>query len=375
MEALILSCSTGGGHNAAGRAVFEELTHRGHHAVMLDPYSLVGHNVDKKVGGTYTTIAQRAPALFGAIYRLGDAYTRLPVPSPVYAVNFAMVNAMHTYLQAHPCDVAFMPHVFPAEILTCMKRKGLPVPKRIFIATDYACIPFTEETDCDGYMVPARDLVPEFIRKGIPESKLFPTGIPVAHAFREPVTKAEARLALGLDADKTYLLLSGGSIGAGGIVRTLQALVPWLAYRPLARVIVICAGNQPLLTKLEASYGQDPRITILPATKRMALYLRACDVYLSKPGGLSSTEAAVSQTPLIHIAPIPGCESRNMAYFQSHGMSIAVGKQIEELPAALERLLTDQAVAEMRRCQQQSIPADAAVKICDLAQQLVEGKP
>ena len=40
MEALILSCSTGGGHNAAARAVKEELLRRGHNAVMLDPYTL-----------------------------------------------------------------------------------------------------------------------------------------------------------------------------------------------------------------------------------------------------------------------------------------------------------------------------------------------
>ena len=38
MEALILSCSTGGGHNTAAQAVFEALTERGHHAVRMDPY-------------------------------------------------------------------------------------------------------------------------------------------------------------------------------------------------------------------------------------------------------------------------------------------------------------------------------------------------
>lgn len=37
MEALILSCSTGGGHNTAAQAVFEALTERGHHAVRMDP--------------------------------------------------------------------------------------------------------------------------------------------------------------------------------------------------------------------------------------------------------------------------------------------------------------------------------------------------
>ena len=38
----------------------------------------------------------------------------------------------------------------------------------------------------------------------------------------------------------------------------------------------------------------------------MADYMAACDVFITKPGGLSSTEAAVAGIPLIHISPIPG---------------------------------------------------------------------
>lgn len=48
MDALILSCSTGGGHNAAARAIKEEMTRRGHNAVMLDPYRLAGTTLTKK---------------------------------------------------------------------------------------------------------------------------------------------------------------------------------------------------------------------------------------------------------------------------------------------------------------------------------------
>ena len=50
MEALILSCSTGGGHNTAAQAVFEALTERGHHAVRMDPYTLVSEELQIKSG-------------------------------------------------------------------------------------------------------------------------------------------------------------------------------------------------------------------------------------------------------------------------------------------------------------------------------------
>lgn len=49
MEALILSCGTGGGHNAAGYAVKEELERRGHNVKMLDPYTLKGNHIDRLI--------------------------------------------------------------------------------------------------------------------------------------------------------------------------------------------------------------------------------------------------------------------------------------------------------------------------------------
>lgn len=82
MDALILSCSTGGGHNAAARAIKEEMTRRGHNAVMLDPYRLAGNDLDKKVANGYIKIAQKTPRLFGAIYGIGNGYRRLPIKSP-----------------------------------------------------------------------------------------------------------------------------------------------------------------------------------------------------------------------------------------------------------------------------------------------------
>ena len=105
-------------------------------------------------------------------------------------------------------------------------------------------------------------------------------------------------------------------------------------------------------------------------TDQIPLYLRACHVCISKPGGLSSTEAAVTGTPLIHISPIPGCEVRNMEYFSSHGMSLAVGNELEKLPSALKQL-EDKAVREqMRKNQRQYVPRSSTDTVCSLAEQL-----
>ena len=45
MRILILSCNTGGGHNAAGRAVKEIFEKNGDEAVLLDYLCLAGNKV------------------------------------------------------------------------------------------------------------------------------------------------------------------------------------------------------------------------------------------------------------------------------------------------------------------------------------------
>ena len=372
MDALILSCSTGGGHNAAGRAIMEELESRGHHVKMLDPYALTGGNLERIVGNGYIKVAQNTPRLFGAAYKLGEEYRRLPIHSPVYTLNKLMRKRMQAYLQEHHFDVVFMPHVFPGEILTGMKNRGIALPETIFISTDYACIPFTEETDCDYYIIPAKELKQDYIRRGIPEEKLIPAGIPVRRAFRETMTREEAAAELGLDKDKRYILLSGGSIGAGMIGETINVLSRYLRTHPDHRLIAICGSNGKLMEKLRAEYGGNSQIMLITSTDRMAQYMKLCDAFLSKPGGLSSTEAAVSGTPLIHISPIPGCETLNMSFFERCGMCIAVGRNIEQIPEAIERLQSENFTARMIENQRAHINPNAAAEICDLAERTVK---
>ena len=88
MEALVLSCSTGGGHNAAAKAIVSQLKESGHTVTFFDPYSLQSDHLAHVVGTTYMTFVQHTPDLFGWVYRIGDAYSRMqkkiPIHSPVY---------------------------------------------------------------------------------------------------------------------------------------------------------------------------------------------------------------------------------------------------------------------------------------------------
>lgn len=82
MEALILSCGTGGGHNMAGKAVADELKNRGHTVTFIDPYQLVGKNTADHVGkpvyqaGSAFSKSVRMVLLYGGI--LSEVFDTLP---------------------------------------------------------------------------------------------------------------------------------------------------------------------------------------------------------------------------------------------------------------------------------------------------------
>ena len=368
METLILSCGTGGGHDAAGRALQEELTRRGHHVTMMNPYTLKSERTADRINNTYIRVAQRVPQAFGAAYGIANLYRRLPFRSPVYFANRQMVDTMQDYLSEHHFDVVLMPHLFPAEILTNMKEQGLEVPKMIFVATDYTCIPFTEEPDCDAYVIPSEELTPEFTRRGIPAEKLYPLGIPVSRRFSEPMSRDEAAAKLGLDPEKHYILVSGGSIGAGNMTAVLRTLCRLYRDDRETQIIAICGSRSELSDRLRAQYGD--RVTILDHTDQMDAYLSLCEIFLTKPGGLSSTEAAVVGVPILHIAPIPGCETRNVRYFRRLGMGIPVRRSRRTLCRAVGAV-EDRSVRDgMIQQQHRYVPADASAEICDLAEQL-----
>lgn len=138
--------------------------------------------------------------------------------------------------------------------------------------------------------------------------------------------------------DRRTLLLSGGSMGAGAIINAVRALLPYLEQNANCDLNILCGSNETLFDSVETEFTKNRQITPMHSTNKMALYLKASDVFISKPGGLSSTESAAAGVPLVHISPIPGCESRNAEFFAKEGIAVKVENTETELLSAVERL-------------------------------------
>lgn len=80
-----------------------------------------------------------------------------------------------------------------------MRDHGICLPPHFADCHRLHLHPFTEEVQCDRYVIPSDDLCPAFTRWGIPKERLYPLGIPVDQSFENPPDKQESLRRLGLD--------------------------------------------------------------------------------------------------------------------------------------------------------------------------------
>lgn len=359
MKVLILTCHTGDGHNSAANAMAQEMEARGWDYEIADPVGIRSKRAERVVCSCYNGLIRRTPRAFGLVYHAGRAVSNIPLKSPVYYANKAYAGTILRYVEQGGFDAVLCTHLFGMEVVTALRRKGFSVPT-FGIMTDYTCIPFFRETELDGYFIPHADLIPEMVSKGLPEDKIYPTGIPVDQKFRQEISQSEARKRLHLPEDQKIAVIMTGGVGCESMASLCRAIGS-LTVDGLS-VYVLVGRNEKLASMLQ---NIAPSVHTVSFTREVFLYLKAADVLLSKAGGLSSTEAAVAGVPLIHVKTIPGCESYNAEFFSQRGLSFAVSslRQAEE---RTEFLLTHPEEREkMRRAQGQQINPFAARDIAD----------
>ena len=370
MRVLILSCNTGEGHNAAGQAIKEQLEAQGHEAVMLDMMSFGRKHTSALVGGGYVKTVTLMPKVFGMVYQAGQLVRKIKCKSPVYYANARLAKPLKRYLEKEHFDILVTPHLYPAETFTYMKKKGWLPQKTVAVATDYTCIPFWEETDCDYYVIPHEDLIEEFASYGIPREKLLPLGIPVRRQFVRTMSRDGVRDHLLLPKDRKIFLVMSGSMGFGKIHLFARELAQ--GNKNGEQIVIICGNNKRREHTLRFQFHGNPDVRVVGYTRHVAEYMAACDVIFTKPGGLSSTEAAVTGIPMIHTAPIPGCEEKNVEFFCHRGMSVAARTREHQIAEGRRLMEQNGARERMRQAQKENANPQAAAEIVHLMEQLCE---
>lgn len=345
MKILIISCSTGGGHNACAKYILEELKNNNIEAEFKDFYDIVNKKAKKLSEKLYLSTLNGNGKIFKVVYKLGELYSKTKLKSPVYSVNKLHKKKLYNYIIQNKIDLVITSHIFPALTLTAIKK----VPF-LLVATDYTACPFMEEANPNYYVI-QNGIEKDFINKGIDEKKLLKTGIPVSSNFIK--NAKDIRYNLNIDKEKTILIMLG-SMGFGNINKIVNNLLEI----DNTKIIIVTGSNKELYNKLKKI--KNKKLITLGYVHNMNDLIYSSDIVVSKPGGLSSTEIASINKPLIHAFAIPGIETINTNFFYNHKMSIKCDNENEIIQNIIKLLNNNKLQKEMIKSQSKIINKNSA---------------
>ena len=297
MKILILSCNTGEGHNSCPRAISEELERKGDWGYIAEGLAFLSTGTSKFVSGWHTRLYRYFPRLYGKGYEYAEKH---PMNIKKHTAAYRMIRRgakrLRKVIKAGGYDGVICTHLFPAMMVTGLVKKGTVTIPACFVATDYTASPGCEKVSLPT-ITPHPDLTGEFQAVGIPAENILAYGIPVRSMFTEKTDKAEAKRKAGLDPERLHMVIMGGSMGCGPMEDVLAEIAAGMPEN--IELTVICGTNKQTAEKLRRRHGENPRVHIRGYVKDMSLMLDSADLYLTKAGGISTTEAAIKGVPLV----------------------------------------------------------------------------
>lgn len=180
----------------------------------------------------------------------------------------------------------------------------------------------------------------DMISEGINDEKIFVTGIPVSERFLQKMDKKSIYEQFELDENKeTVLFFAGGEFGLGRNT-TFMVLKAIIRLFPDIQVIAIAGKNKKMkkkFTELVDNTDSHKRIKILEYTDKVPELMYISSMVITKPGGLTVTEALASHLPLVIINPIPGQEEENAEFIIQNDVGIWIKKE-DNIARALKNL-------------------------------------
>ena len=351
---LILSCNTGEGHNACARAIREELERRGIACDVADGLRFVSPAASRFISDWHVRLYRWLPQVYARAYDYADRHAAMMNQDALICRFLGLgCKRLRAYILAGGYDGVLCTHLFPAIMLSRMQRKD-PLPIRTgFIATDYTASPGCGAISTDYCFIPDERLAGNFAAAGISRSRIVASGIPVRAAFRET----------GEGDPLPRILLMGGSMGCGPIRRLVGELVRRL---PRAQIGVVCGSNRRLERQLNRGFGALSGVRIHGRVDNVPELMDGAALYLTKPGGISVTEACAKALPLVLIPVVGGCEGYNLRFYVDAGAARTARKP-RELAEICAGLIGDKAArGAMSEAMKAMRHQNAAQVICDI---------
>ncbi|MBZ5535032.1 MAG: glycosyltransferase [Acidobacteriia bacterium] len=335
---LILTLSFGTGHVVASAAISQAIR-------QLDGAAEV-RTIDCIQLGTwwfraayvwpYWMMIRFAPSLWIRLFKARQSRMhRQTVPAWLFRLGCYRVFRQ---IRAWNPDILVATEVGACEIASLAKRhQGLSTPL-FAVATDHESEPVWLKEEVDQYFVPTPRVAEQLSRWGVDRTRITVSGIPVHRKFFTGASSEVVREKLGFPNDRPLVLIMGGGMGPlrmDQIVRELSTL-------PRALTIVAVAGlNAKIQKRLEQVRSQmpsDKSLTIYGWVENVDELMRAADVLVTKPGGITLTEASSLGVPMVCVNPIPGPEQTHCRLIEQEKLGV-VARSMDEVCAKVAEII------------------------------------
>lgn len=366
---LLLSVSAGGGHNSAARAIKDSLEEAGCEVSMIDTLKFASPILDRIVSGGYEKSAKYIPRTYGVMYKMAGKKPSKDELDQI--VRRAIGRKILRLVQEMNPDAIIGTHPFPVMALMKYKEMGIVNIPIISLLTDYTVHPAYIQQNIDAFIVGDEDVVYLLKNAGIDPKKIYPFGIPISESFLCTNNTDSIKKQLQLE-NKFTVLLMGGSFGAGNMK---ECLLDLLSSSYDFQIVVITGRDRSLKEKLEKMMDEikpEKTVRVLGYTKEMPQLLSFADVLVTKPGGLTTTEAITKAIPMVIPYYIPGQEEDNISFLLNNGLALKTFKNYS-LSTIIEILMDHpERRQEIVDRMKERRKTDSAKKIADLTLKLIQ---
>ena len=370
MKGLILSITAGQGHNQTARVMSDYLNTIGIECSYMDVYEYINPLLSDSVSKIYLMSTKSIPKIYGGVYRICEKRPgeELSHRLPKLTTTLLARRLLKLVRQEDP-DVIICTHVFAALLVSYLSGHINVRAKTIGIVTDFTIHPYWEDTCLDYYITASEALTHQGVKKGIPAEKFKPFGIPIHPKFTVSMEREQACRALSIPNKRTVLVMSG-SMGFGHVFEEIKTLD---SMDMDFQLVTICGNNRKLKAKIDDMIPHK-EIFNYGYVNNVDVFMDAADCIITKPGGLTTSEALAKELPMIMNNPVPGQEDRNVEFLLNAGAAVKVSKTFPVDDAVYQLFAAQGRAASLRRCIQDLRKPNATKDLGDFVLKLIQAK-